>query len=399
MGYKTKLILCKAARMLLRLEYIFPVKKNRVMFNSYSGRQYSCNPKAISEYLEKEYPNQFELVWTFRDPKKFAFLRDRGIKVCKTRSLAHYYYKLTSKVAVCNGTWGSEIPERKGQYDINTWHGGGGGYKRLYAQAKNMDPIKLKWYMMDASRYSLMLASSETSLKNTVRTSLGHEGAALGGTARNDLLINRDRDDLYQSVKTELGMDPEEKLVLYAPTFREGRSAEEYDIDADKTVSALTKRFGGKWRFAIRLHYYIAEHMKEKQDDIIDASDYPDMQELLYVADCVITDYSSLIWDYSFTQHPCLLYCTDLEYYENKRDFNKPIRTWGFPVCESNDELVSAILSFNEDDFCEKMRKHHEENGSFEEGHTTKDVCQIIDAVCYGNGNIPDGIKVYRKDI
>jgi len=392
---RNKYILCCISRTLMRFFYVFPIKKNRIMFNSYSGRQYSCNPKAISEYLEEFYPGKYEIVWSFREPEKHEDLKKRGISVCKMRSIKHFYYKLTSKVAVCNGTWGSEIPERSGQYDINTWHGGGGGYKRLYAQAKNMDPIKLKWYMLDAGRYSLMLASSQTSLKNTVRTSLNHNGPTLGGTARNDMLINRNRDDLYNTVKKTLGMSSDEKLLLYAPTFREGKQAEEYDIDFNAVVKALEQRFGGKWRAAVRFHYYIASQMAATNPNIINASDYPDMQELLYVADCVITDYSSLIWDYSFTYRPCLLYCTDLAYYENKRDFNKPIRTWGFPVCENNDELVNTILSFNEDDFCKKMYKHHEENGSFEEGHTTKDVCEIIDSVCYGNGDIPDGIKIY----
>jgi len=375
--------------------YIFPVKKNRIMFNSYSGRQYSCNPKAISEYLEQNYPGKYEIVWTFRGPENHKELADRGIKLCKTRSLKHFYYKLTSKVAVCNGTWGSEIPERKGQYDINTWHGGGGGYKRLYAQAKDMNPIKLRWYMLDASRYSLMLASSETSLKNTVRKSLGHNGDALGGTARNDILVNKNRDDLYISVKEKLGMSVDEKLVLYAPTFRKEKPAENYDIDLNVVTNALKKRFGGKWRPAVRFHYYIASQMATSNPSIINASDYPDMQELLYIADCVITDYSSLIWDYSLAYRPCLLYCTDLSYYENKRDFNKPIRTWGFPVCENNTELIDAILNFDENDFYKSMVKHHSENGSFEEGHTTEDVCRIIESICYGDGGKPDGIRFH----
>jgi CDP-glycerol glycerophosphotransferase len=396
-SYKEKYLLCKIARFLLRILYVLPIKKNRVMFNSYLGRQYSCNPKAISNYLEKKYPGKFDIVWTFRNPEKFQELKKRGIIVCKTRSIAHYYYKLTSKVSVCNGAWGSEVPDRKGQYDINTWHGGGGGYKRLYGQAKDMDSVKLKWYMLDAGRYSLMLASSETSMKNTVRTSLGHNGDALGGTARNDMLINRDRDDLYESVKVALGLKPDEKLVLYAPTFRENRAADEYDINADRVVAALTRRFGGKWKFAIRLHYYIAEKIKEMNVSVIDASDYPDMQELLYVADCVITDYSSLIWDYSFTYHPCFLYCTDLAYYESKRDFNKPIHTWGFPVCESNDELELAIMNFNVLDFKEKMENHHFENGSYEEGHACSDVCRIIESVCFGDGSVPDGIQIYKE--
>lgn len=395
MNYRGKLLLCQIVRVAMKTMYIFPIKKNRIMFNSYSGRQYSCNPKAVSEYLEKHYPEKYEIVWTFREPDKHMELADRGIKVCKTRSLKHYYYKLTSKVSVCNGTWGSEIPERKSQYDINTWHGGGGGYKRLYAQAKNMDSTKLKWYLLDAGRYSLMLASSQTSLKNTVRISLNHSGAALGGTARNDMLINRNRDDLYSMVKKALGMNLNDKLVLYAPTYREGKQAEEYDIDFTAVTEALEMRFGGKWKAAVRFHYYIASQMADTNPKIINASDYPDMQELLYIADCVITDYSSLIWDYSFTCRPCLLYCTDLAYYENKRDFNKPIRTWGFPVCENNEELVNTILDFDEEDFYKKMHKHHEENGSFEEGHTTEDVCKIIDSVCYGDGSIPKEIKIY----
>ena len=112
--------------------------------------------------------------------------------------------------------------------------------------------------------------------------------------------------------------------------------------------------------------------------EIVDVSEYPDMQELLCACDVLITDYSSSIWDYSFTYKPCFLYVTDLEKYTSERGFGKDIYSWGFPVCKTDEELYQAIINFDEDKFKKKMKKHHEDLGSFEDGYATKRVCEYL---------------------
>lgn len=83
----------------------------------------------------------------------------------------------------------------------------------------------------------------------------------------------------------------------------------------------------------------------------IDASNYPDMQELLYAADVLITDYSSSMWDFSLTRRPCFLYATDLNYYDLDRGFYSDIHTWPYPLAESNSALIKNIKQFNNDQY------------------------------------------------
>ena len=140
----------------------------------------------------------------------------------------------------------------------------------------------------------------------------------------------------------------------------------------------LSERFGGNWSILFRCHYYIVEDAKNLSSDYINASDYPDMQELLYAADMLITDYSSSIWDFSFTGRPCLLYATDLNDYQVSQGFYSDIHTWPFPLAESNQELLDNIQHFSFDTYTKAIQQHHEDLGSYESGTACWEVLKYI---------------------
>lgn len=375
---RVKILFSELIRIVLHIFYMIPIKRNRVIFNSYMGRQYSCNPKYISEYLVKKFPYQFDIVWCFNEPDKYDFLKRDGIKVCKTRSLSFYLYSLTSRVSVCNATRGAELPKRKGQYLINTWHGGGGGYKKINAISN--DDFRSR---REKREHDLFCASSETSLKNTVRIAFEHKGDFLPGTPRNDMFVNQNRDDIVMEVRRYFSIDNDFKVILYAPTFRGyediANGSHDYGLEIDRFLKSCEKKFGGKWLLLIRYHFLIKHYSIPESDNIIDATKYPDMQDLLYAADILVTDYSSSIWDFSFTYKPCILFCNDLKKYEETRGFNKPIEMWRFPICRTNDELEDRIMMWDQAQYEKNMKKHHEENGSFEDGTATK---RIVDIIC-----------------
>lgn len=386
----TKLCLAYIGRTLLRIFYLCPIKSNRVMFISMGGKQYSCNPRYVSEYLQKNYHGKYELIWTFRCPEKFSYLEDYGIVTCKFRSLKYYFYKLTSRISVTNYYWGPELPSRKGQLEIQTWHGGGGGTKKASGDDKALldNWAHYKREMLDSKRYLLMMTSSETSMKNTVRGAMKFSGPVIGGTPRNDILLKKNNPEISEKVYKAFGLDINTHIMLYAPTWR--RDSDEisvYNVNFSRVKAELIEKFGGEWRILVRLHPLASkEFLTELSDSVINATDYPDMQELLYTVDAVITDYSSFVWDYSFTYKPCFLYCTDLSLYKEERDFYTPIDTWGFDVCENNDQLVNAIKTFDEEIYREKLKKRQAYCGTFEDGHATTDLCNVIESVCYGDG-------------
>ena len=112
-----KNILITIIKDFLKFFFVFPIKKNRILFSSYSGKNYSCNPKYICEYLLNQYGDYLEIVWAFKNPKQDKNL-DKRIKVIRFKSVKYIYYLLTSKVVVDNVESWSILPKRKNQYII-----------------------------------------------------------------------------------------------------------------------------------------------------------------------------------------------------------------------------------------------------------------------------------------
>lgn len=302
-------------------------------------------------------------------------------------------------MSITNYYWGPELPSRKGQLEIQTWHGGGGGTKKASGDDKALSDNWAHYTrcMLDSKRYNLMMASSKTSLKNTIRGAMKFTGPVIGGTPRNDILLNQNHPEIKQKVYKYFGIEDVQntKILLYAPTWR--RNIDEcivYNIDFMRLKCAIETRFGGKWEVLVRLHPEARkEYLSTLEPWIKNATDYPDMQELLYTIDVAITDYSSFVWDYSFTYKPCFLYCTDLTQYKDERDFYTPIETWGFDVCEDNEQLEHAILRFDEAKYHERLIKRQEFCGSFERGDATEKIVGVIESFCFCDEKIPENIN------
>lgn len=397
-----KEIVMDIMRQLLKVFFIFPIKKNRVIFSSYIGKQYSCNPKYISEALVNS-EKKYDIVWTFVKPAEYKNLRKYGIHVIPYSGPIFWYYRMTAKVTVTNVMWKNYTPVRKGQYEIQTWHGGGGGYKKSLANDKEQlkKKITIKRHLKNFERYSLVLTSSETSLRTNARMAMQYKGVVLGGTPRNDMLINQNRPILDKKVREFFGISSNVKIALYAPTWRTGAIKSDFDIDYKAFRKALEKRFGGQWIIFRRMHWMATDFFKESSNDYIKAESYPDMQELLYTVDVLVSDYSSSIWDFSFTGRPCFLFCTDLKKYREDRDFYNPITSWGFPLAQSNLELIEKIINFDKEEYSAAMKEQHRKNISFENGHATENVCKIIYSMCFGDGKLPDGLpyKFYNGEL
>ncbi len=383
---KTLKLLCQFAvsiflRVFLRIVFcVLPIKKNRVLFVSYRGEQYSCNPKYISEKLNEIAGDKLEIGWGFHEPEKFGFLEKSGIIVLNDRKFRFILFALTSRVIVTNAYYKPHLPRRRGQYFILTWHGGG-AYKRVGGM-ENLPRLYKAFVRFQQTGASLYLSSSEAFTRLTVRESFGYYGEVMEkGMPRNDILIEEKDESAISEIKSELGIKPTQKLVLYAPTYSQSSSFTGYDLDFENVTKALSRRFGGEFVFAFRGHRF---DFARKCEGIINASDYPDMQRLLLAADVLITDYSSCIWDMSLTHKPVFLYATDLDEYISVRNFYTDIHTWGFPLARNNAELISNIQSFDEETYRKNVNRHHTELGICESGHASELAARRIIDVCGG---------------
>lgn len=368
-------------RIISRVLYIFPIKNNRVLFTAYDGQHVCCNPKAIFEYMIQNYPGRFEYIWTLNDDKELQGYQHENVTAVRMRSLKFYYMKATSKVCVCNAGSFPELPLRKSQFQINTHHGGG-AYKTAGAAIKGANSKtnlkKLRW---DAENTSIYLSSSRYFTEEVVRKQKCFAGEVYEyGMPRNDVIIKNQEQLFREKVYKHYGLSSDCRVVLYAPTYRDaGNTYEPIDIDA--VIVALKEQFGGNWVCLMRMHYLGST--KEEKSSVISATDYPDMQELLAASDVLISDYSSSIWDFSFTGRPCLLYTPDVDLYVEKRGLDTPINTWGFPVCKTNTSLCNQILHWDGNAYKKKMAEHHNRLGSCETGKATEMISKRIYKECF----------------
>lgn len=356
---------------------IFKIRKNRILFSSYNGEQYSCNPKYISEYLNSEYMGEFEIIWSFNNPEKFEKIKAKNsnIKVIRNRSLKWIYYTMTSKFGVTNTGVNSFIPLRKKQCFINTWHGGG-CYKKVEGSDERKNTAYINKIKTVANMTSIFLSSSEFFSNNVIRKSFLYNGEILNiGMPRNDILFKDDK-NIKNIVRKNLNISSEAFVVLYAPTWRKMKKEIDTDLNFEKLRKSIERKFGRECILLYRAHHFSKKSMFK--DDVIDVSEYDDMQQLMCLSDMLITDFSSCIWDYSFTYKPCFLLIPDLNEYKKTVGFEVDIYKWGFPISLSNDELCKNILDFDAEKFKIYMEKHHEALVNYENGNACKIICEKI---------------------
>ena len=342
---KLETLVARCLKQLLKILSIGTFHKNRIVFFSYHGKQYSCNPKYISEYiLSHRLP--FDLVWGFEHPSEYLYLKKKGILVTKFLSLSFIRICMTSRYIVTNCEIPSWFPITKKQTLINTWHGGG-AYKRVGDAYQKETKEKQKRAQLSRKTPCVYLSSSKAFTQMTLWQSFHHKGVVLEtGMPRNDILVTQKSPELYEKIRTYYSLPADCKILLYAPTYRNSKQATDYLLDYKSIRKTLTETFGGSWFILLRMHYFIMEQLP-KTSNYIDASKYPDMQELLYASDVLITDYSSSMWDFALTGKPCFLYATDLSHYDLKRGFYTDIHTWPYPLAEDTDELLYNIRTFD----------------------------------------------------
>ena len=368
---------------------VFPIKKNRVFLHNDLAYNYSCNPKYIAECLLDKYSGSFDIIFSVKHSERYIHLSTRGITVVRFNSFCYFFYALTSKVFLTNSGGFSYLPLRKETCVINTHHGGG-AYKKMGRYMYNDSWLFKKDLLLSAKATTIFLSTCKKF------TEIASDSLLLPtdifweiGMPRNDMLVHRD-EQRYQAIRQRLGLKDNEKLVLYAPTYRKPNDnyfkesiAVSYGIDCERVCTALNKRFGGDWKFGFRLHPCIVNRNDIPKGNVIDLSDYEEMQELLLAADVMINDFSSSMWDYLLTGKPSFLFATDLEHYVKTTEVYTPVSEWPFPKSTNNDELEKNILEFDDSAYKAACERHYKQLGGCESGMASQLVCNFIKEKCF----------------
>lgn len=360
---------------------IFPIQRNKIVFSNFAGKGYGDNAKYIAQELLRRENNKYDLVWLY-DGEEGIF--PEGIRTVRRLSLKAIYEQVTAKIWVDNRRKPIYVRKRKNQYYIQTWH----AMSVMKKVEKDAERVLSKRYIKaaknDSEMADLFLAASRFDVE-LYRNSFWYTGEILEcGYPRHDILFN-DYSARKEEVKIALGIDSMTRIVMYAPTFRhreDGSELELYDIGWNGLLEALHKRFGGDWVGMERLHPNISRFSSKLNipEGVIDVTNYPDMQELLVISDCVISDYSSSLIEFAMTGKMGFIFAVDILEYDSDRGLYFGFDTLPFSVADSREKLIDSVLSFDEDEYKKRNKEfYHDKLGLLQGGHAAMEVADRIE--------------------
>lgn len=363
-------------RLCWKLFSLMGKSRKKIVFNSYYGRGYSDSPKAIAEEFISR--GGYKLYWLVKNLNHADDL-PKQIKPLVQDSVKAIWHEATAAVWIDNCRKMDYVEKGRGQLYMQTWHGF--PLKRIERDAEqSLEEYYVKAAKKDSQMCDVML-SNGSFLTQIYMSGFWYDGQVLdGGFPRNDVLVNGDEEAAARALK-KLQLQEEYRYLLYAPTFRKERGLSAYDMDYAACVRAMEQRFGGRWKILAKLHPNVADKAGELELDenfVLNASSYPDIQDLYLLADAMITDYSSVMFDYMATGKPCFLYVNDLQSYKSDRNFYLDLDSLPFPRAESNSQLVEVILSYDDEGKLEEIEQFSKTVGIAESGVAAKRAADYI---------------------
>lgn len=308
------------------------VDEDLVLLSSYGGAKYSDSPKVLFEAM-KEDPrfHRYKYVWAFANPDMFSI--PIGEKV-KMDSLKYFVTALRAKVWITNVNIERGLHfKKKTQVYLNTWHGTG--------PKKGGNAVKgRKDY--DFSCVDIVCVDGQYARDEMVNWfNAKDENLLYSGRPREDELLMFTEQDTSR-IRKALNIPNNKKIILYMPTWREYGAI---DLDTNFWESALSEEY----IMLVRTHHFEKKRiaMSEKQF-WIDVSSYPDVNDLYWIADILISDYSSAFFDYGLLGKPMICFGYDYEQYEAGNGFLMDLKN-EFPngIKRTEKDVVRFIKSMD----------------------------------------------------
>lgn len=358
-----------------------------VFFSSFNGKYYTDSPKAIYLYMKNnpEFKN-YKFIWAFSKPEEHKELEDENTIIVKQGSKKYEQYLLTAKYWVTNHRVYDHIYPSKKQVYVQCWHGT--PLKRLGCDLKSTDnalntlkEMKNK-YLLEAKKLNYMVSPSKfTSEKLTSAFDLKkvhkENNVIEQGYPRNDFLYNYTEDDVIK-IKEKFGIDKiNKKVILYAPTWRDNQhqTGLGYTYKTEVDFDKLQKELQSEYIILFRAHYFVSNSFdfEKYKGFIYNVSDIDDVNETYIVSDILITDYSSVFFDYANLKRPMLFYMYDFEQYKDEmRGFYIDLEELPGDITKTEDELIKAIKNTKNFEYNEKYKKFNEKFNYLDDGQAAK---------------------------
>ncbi len=368
----------------------YKIDDKMIFFESFYGNSYSCSPKAIYEYvLNDERFKDYKFVWAFKNINKYTF--DERTILVKSNSRKYYKYLSKSKYWVVNLLINTGVKKKKNQVYVQCWHGTPLKKLRYDIEKDNvlnsisevrkrndLDAIKFD-YFISPSKFCTEKFTSAFNLKKLNNENIFIEK----GYPRNDYLFNYKKSDI-KKIKKKLNIPLNKKVILYAPTFRDNQVNENgYTYNVELDFNKLKNEFSEEYVILFRAHYFIANKFdfKKYNNFVYDVSKYEDINELYIISDILITDYSSVFFDFANLKKPILFYMYDYNNYKNNlRDFYIDLKELPGPILKKENTLIKEIKNIDNysKKYKEKYEKFNKKYNYLDDGNATKRVVEEI---------------------
>lgn len=361
----------------------YSVDERLVLFESFAGRQYSCNPRALYEEMRDDpaYKDYIK-VWAFLEPEKHRDLeKDPKTRVIEFRSKEYYQTCAMAKIWVSNFRVRNELQPKKGQIYIQTWHGT--PLKRLgfdiedYAESDNGQKLLEYQYATDVKRYSYLMAPSafyKEKISSAFQLKAFHKEHIFidGGYPRNDFLLKL-TEEKKEALKGKLDIPSGKKIILYAPTWRETEhepgGGYHYKLAVD--FAKWRQVLGEEFYILYRSHYFISNYidLTPYEGFVRNVSEYDDINDLYAVSDLLITDYSSVFFDYANLERPIVFFMYDYEKYKHEmRGFYIEEKELPGPILKEEDQLLEVLKDYNGEGYEEIYRVFNQKYNPYRTG-------------------------------
>ena len=381
-----------AISLLYKCFYRFiPLDDKTVLFISFHGKGYSDNPKAIyEEMLKDDKFKDYKFVWAIKNHKKKAIKIDDA-KIVEYLSIPYFYYLSKAKYWIFNCKMPSYICKKKDQIYLQTWHGTplkrlghdihvdeNTTFYRSQIKAKDM----YRSYDIDSARYNYMISPNAFCTKIfPAAFNINKERLIETGYPRNDVMSNV-TDDEKLKIKKELNIPPYKKVILYAPTWRDNQYvAKGYTFKLEVDFHKWHQYLKDDYIVLFKPHYLIINDYKSTNDlqgflYNIDADQ--DISPLYLITDILITDYSSVFYDFAVMNKPMYFYMYDLkDYQEELRGFYIDIyKDLPGQIYENEDDLLKDVIE-NKYDYA-KLKVFKERFNNHDDGMASKRVVDIV---------------------
>jgi CDP-glycerol glycerophosphotransferase len=340
------------------------IEPRTALFDAWRGK-YSDNPRAISEELHRRDPS-FRQIWVLEKPDPLLPDYVEPVLPC---SWSHLAWMGRAQYVVSNGGMPIYWRKKPDQFYLQTWHGS--PLKKFAYDIERPQWARAKRYLRhfshDVSSWDLLLSQSRFA-NGVLRRAFRYEGPILdSGYPRNDPLLSADADRLRDETRTRLGLEDGVRAILYAPTWRDS-----YTFNLDLDLAAVADQLGPGTVLLLRAHNHVAKTVAaQPHPRVWNVSTIPDPRELLLAADAMISDYSSIIFDFAITRRPILLFTHDIDRYRDEMrglciDLDQEAPG---PMLRTMPELVDALKALENG----SVDSHREAQERFVERYTEFD--------------------------